>query len=205
MASVIIDSYQKSINSAGFSETEVNLIWEFYVTKAITKTCAQKRAVRDYGIRQLPWTDMKKSAGLVDDKVKILPANSINQTLENLGLETKRKEKDENGKSKTADTEIEIDTPRIACLTPFSVSDDNPPKANIGDAESVLTHIRNSFAHGLTYFFDNGNALLEDRDQRGGITARFILHKQTLLDWIYLVDKNEKFYKSPVEGGEVNE
>ena len=67
--------------------------------------------------------------------------------------------------------EIEIDILKIVCLTPFMVADETPPKAKIGDAESVLTHIRNAFAHGNTYFFDNENMMLEDKNN-GTITAR---------------------------------
>ena len=90
--------------------------------------------------------------------------------------------------------EIEIDIPKIVCLTPYSIADEENPKAKVGEAESVLTHIRNAFAHGNTYFFDNGNVLFEDKDQRGVITARMILKQKTLLDWISIVDKEQRFY-----------
>ena len=43
----------------------------------------------------------------------------------------------------------------IARLTPYTISDEEAPKAKAGDAESVLTHIRNAFAHGNTYYFEN--------------------------------------------------
>lgn len=46
----------------------------------------------------------------------------------------------------------------------------------------------------MTYFFDNGNVLLEDKDQRGTITARIILRMQTLLDWITLIDREQRYY-----------
>lgn len=79
-------------------------------------------------------------------------------------------------------------------MTPYSIADEEKPKARVGEAESVLTHIRNSFAHGNTYFFDNGMFMIEDKDQRGNPTARMILKKQTLLDWIKLVDASQTFY-----------
>lgn len=63
----------------------------------------------------------------------------------------------------------------------------------MGNAESILTHIRNAFAHGNTYFFENGNTLLEDKN-RNIITARILLKLQTLLDWIGLIDKEQRFY-----------
>lgn len=48
---------------------------------------------------------------------------------------------------------------------------------------------------GLRFFFDNGNVLFEDKDNRGMITARIILQQKTLLDWIYIIDINGIFYK----------
>ena len=96
-----------------------------------------------------------------------------------------------NGKHNRA---IEIDIPKIVCLTPYTIADGESPKGRVGEAESVLTHIRNSFAHGNTYFFENGNVLFEDKDMKGIITARIILKQQTLLDWISLIDKEQKFY-----------
>ena len=62
--------------------------------------------------------------------------------------------------SEKKNQEIDIDTPRIVCLTPFSISDEDPPKAAVGEAESILTHIRNALAHGNTYLFANGNMML---------------------------------------------
>ena len=132
---------------------------------------------------------MKKAAGLDNSNVKIMLANSINKTLVRAGLEIT-----EGKGSEKHNIAIEIDFPKIVCSTPFSIADEEPPKAKVGEAESVLTHIRNAFAHGLTYFFDNGNLLLEDKDQRGTITARIILNTQTLLDWITLIDKDKSYY-----------
>ncbi len=134
---------------------------------------------------------MKINAGIEPKNVKILLANTINKTLEAFDLvTTEKKDKEVFNKA------IEIDIPKIVCLTPYSIADEDKPKPKdkIGEAESVLTHIRNAFAHGLTYFFDNGNVLLEDKDARGTITARMILKQQTLLDWIKLIDHQQKFY-----------
>ena len=36
--------------------------------------------------------------------------------------------------------------------------------------------------------------MIEDKDQRGTPTARMILKKQTLLDWIKLVDASQTIY-----------
>lgn len=82
---------------------------------------------------------------------------------------------------------------KIVCLTLFTIADENPPKVKVGDAESVLIHIRNVFAHGNTYFFDNGNVMLENKNG-ATIIARMIIKQQTLLDWIFIIDKEQRYY-----------
>lgn len=186
---VEIQNYHKSIYECHLPKEQETIIWDFYVTHAIASSASQRRTASDYGHSQLPWEEMKKTAGLDNSNVKIMLANSINKTLVSTGLEIT-----EGKGSEKHNIAIEIDVPKIVCSTPFSIADEDPPKAKVGEAESVLTHIRNAFAHGLTYFFDNGNLLLEDKDQRGMITARIILNTQTLLDWITLIDKDKSYY-----------
>ena len=184
-----IQSYKMSINQTKFTHEQVAIIWDFYVTKSIAESASQKRRISDYGHSQFPWKEMLTKAGITSDNVRILLANSINKTLELYDLNIT--EGKGNGKHNRA---IEIDTPKIVCLTPYTIADGESPKGRVGEAESVLTHIRNSFAHGNTYFFENGNVLFEDKDMKGIITARIILKQQTLLDWITLIDKEQKFY-----------
>ncbi|MDO4756286.1 MAG: hypothetical protein Q4A54_08080 [Parabacteroides sp.] len=189
MAKVEVQPFKKSINESSFSSEQVAMIWDFYVTKSIAASASQKRTPRDYGLKILPWKEMCAKANLTDNNVKILPANSMNKTLENMDLAI------EAGKGATRhNNPIDIDTPRIACLSPFGIADEEIPKAKVGDAESVLTHIRNAFAHGNTYYFDNQFVLFEDKDARGQITARIVLSQQTLIDWIELIDKESAFY-----------
>ena len=57
----------------------------------------------------------------------------------------------------------------------------------------LFRHIRNSLAHGDTFFFDNGNLLLEDKD-KSTITARILINQQTLIDCIKVIDKEGKRY-----------
>lgn len=182
---VEVQKYHKSINQTNFTLAQVALVWDFYVTKSVAKTAAQKRSVKDYNLKELPWKAMLEKAELSKENVKILKANSINKTLKAFDLATTE---DKHNKS------IEIDTNKIVCLIPYSIADEDQPTAKIGEAECVLTHIRNSFAHGLTYFFNNGQVLFEDKDPSGNITARMILKQQTLLDWISLIDHEQKFY-----------
>ena len=185
----IVQNYKKSINQTLFTPEQVAIIWDFYVTKSIAESASQKRKITDYGYKQFPWKEMLAKAGISSDNVKILLANSINKTLEQYDL-TITEGKGENKQNKA----IEIDVLKIVCLTPYTISDEESPKGRVGEAESVLTHIRNSLAHGNTYFFETGTVLFEDKDMRGVITARIILKQQTLLDWISLIDKDQQYY-----------
>ena len=189
---VNIQNYKKSVNETFFTDKQIKTIWDFYVTKSVANSASQKRTINDYGKKQFPWKEMIRVAGIDVNDVKILCANNINKTLVNYGLCVEKK-------SNGYPEEIEIDDCKIICVTPFSISDEERPKPKCGDAESVLTHIRNSFAHGNTYFFDNGNVLFEDKDNRGTITARMLLKQQTLLDWIFLIDSERKYYDLSAE------
>jgi hypothetical protein len=184
MSRVFASAYKKSIYDIGLPREQEAVIWDFYVTKSIASSASQRRAISDYGWKNIPFKEMLSSAGILSNNVKILPATSINETLKKYNLDT-GKVNDEK--------EIEIDELKIVCLTPFTIADENPPKAKVGDAESVLTHIRNAFAHGNTYFFDNGNVMLEDKNN-GTVTARIIIRQQTLLDWIFIIDKEARYY-----------
>lgn len=186
---VEIQKFQKSINESDFSLAQIAMIWDFYVTHSVAASASQKRTVKDYELSSFPWNEMSQKGGFSKDQIKILPANSINKTLKNYDLEVQ-----EGKGEKKQNKAIEIDEVRIVCLTQYSICDEDKPSPRCGEAESVLTHIRNSFAHGLTFFFDNGNVLFEDKDNRGTITARIIMHQQTLLDWISLIDHKQKFY-----------
>lgn len=188
---VEVQKYKKTIHDIGLPYMQEAAIWDFYVSKAIVSSASQGRKVSDYGLKNLPWKEMLEKAEIAKENSKILLANSINKTLGkyDLIIEKKKDKKDK----KAVPIEIEIDKPRIVCLTPYTISDEEKPDGRVGEAESVLTHIRNAFAHGNTYFFDNGFMMLEDKNKQT-ITARMIIKQQTLLDWIGLVDKEERYY-----------
>lgn len=185
-----IQLFKKSINESAFSPEQIAMIWEFYVTKSIAASASQKRTAKDYGLRSFPWKEMCRVAELDENHVKILLANSMNKTLEKMDLVIEKGKKEEKQHVK-----VDIDTPRIVCLSPFTIADDDAPKSKVGEAESVLTHIRNSFAHGNTYYFNNNNVLFEDKDLRGTVTARILLKQQVLIDWIRIIDFESRYYK----------
>lgn len=186
---VIVQEYKKSIYDIGLDKDSEAIIWDFYVTKAMCKSASQGRRVSDYGRKNIPYEEMLTTADISSDNAVVLLANTMHDTLQKLDLETAH----ESGKSERR-LEIETEPCRFAILTPFTISDNEKPKEKCGRGESLLTHIRNSFAHGNTYFFEDKRVMLEDKDQRGNITARIIIKVNTLFDWIHLIDKDEKYY-----------
>lgn len=59
-------------------------------------------------------------------------------------------------------------------------------KSKSGETDSLLSHIRNSFAHGRLAFFEENDStyiVMEDIDDKKHVSARMILSKTTLLRW----------------------
>lgn len=64
-------------------------------------------------------------------------------------------------------------------------------KTKFGENDSLLSHIRNSFAHGRLSFHANGEDVyvaMEDIDDKKHISARMIVSKQTLLRWKIIIE-----------------
>lgn len=55
----------------------------------------------------------------------------------------------------------------------------------------LFRHVRNSFAHGLVYVFDNGFILMEDRGDKKRITARILMPADTLLKWMEIMESHK--------------
>lgn len=55
----------------------------------------------------------------------------------------------------------------------------------------LIRHIRNSLAHNQIYVFDNDMILLEDKNEKEGITARILIKSETLYKWMKII-KREK-------------
>lgn len=75
---------------------------------------------------------------------------------------------------------------RKATLT---MDEDGSTKAEYkGDnrMQCLMRHIRNGIAHGLSFAFPTGTVLLEDMEKKS-VTARILLKRETLLDWIPIV------------------
>lgn len=187
-----VQQYSTSIHDAGVwdSATEA-AIWDFYVTHALDGSSSQRRSVREYGIRELPYDEMVSSAFNDSGSCEMLLADSIEGVLTELDL------KIEQGQgSEKKPKEIDIDSPRFACIQPYSIKDREGPRGRISKAEALLSHVRNSFAHGNTFWLPNGMLLLIDKGggASGKTTAAILINNRSLLDWIGLIDKESKFY-----------
>ena len=96
-----------------------------------------------------------------------------------------------------ANDRICISHPRAVLTQNFTYESDENEIVKIKSTESrinaIFRHIRNSFAHGNTYFFPNGNCLLIDK-YRTKTTAAILIPKQSLWDWISIVDRKKAYY-----------
>jgi len=197
---VLVSNYKKSIYQIGLPREEETIIWDFYVTRSFANSASQKRKVEDFGIKKIPLDEMMSIAGIPKGKYIFKPCTTMPKTLGVLGLQTVGKD----DKKKDIEVPIEIDEPRLCCLQQFSIDEDLNVKATNSPADALFTHIRNAFAHGNTYFFDNGNVLLEDKD-KSKVTGRILIKVSTLIEWVKLIDKDGKVYSSLITDEKTDE
>lgn len=185
--------YKKSLKDSAFSHAQINMIWDFYVTHAISGGTGLERSIENYGWQKgdnkangYPAIEkaLSESAGL-DNNLCFIRAKTCKDTLAAMDL---------------SNDYICIEHPRAVMLRNYSIQVDENEKMNFAGGQSsennvvsLFRHIRNSLAHGNTYFFDNRYMLLEDKDGKT-ITAAILIKQQTLLDWIKVIDKDEKYY-----------
>ena len=184
---------KKSIKDSPFSHAQTDMIWDFYVTHTISGGSGLERTVEDYGWKK---DDNKKDgypalekelidkAGLTDS-ICFIRSKTCKDTLNAMDL---------------SNDLICVSHSRAVLLRNYTISVDENERIQFAGGASaenqticLFRHIRNAFAHGNTYFFDNGFLLLEDKD-RSTTTGSILIRQQTLLDWIKIVDKNEKYY-----------
>lgn len=184
---------KKSLKDSPFSYAQIDMIWDFYVTHTISGGTGLERTVVDYGWKK---DDNKKDgfsalekelfdkAGL-SDRICFIRSKTCKDTLNAMDL---------------ANDYICNTHPRGVLLRNYVITVDENEKIQFSGGASaenriicLFRHIRNAFAHGNTYFFENGYVLLEDKD-KNSITASILIKQQTLLDWIKIIDKDEKHY-----------
>ena len=182
--------FQKSIHQSLFSKEQISIIWDFYVTRSLSGSSEQPLSMEDYGWNATrsktdgyPAIEKQLSAVANIDTFAIIRAKSISGTVTALGLSNDR---------------ICIDHPRAVLAQKFEYQHDENEKVIVVSKESrihsIFRHMRNSFAHGLTYFFDNGYLLLEDKDGKK-LSASILIAQSTLLEWIAVIDVHGKYYQ----------
>ena len=184
--------YKCSLKESSFSHAQVSMIWDFYVTHSFTGGSGQSYTLEDYGwdlsdnsrertLKTLE-NQLLKAAGI--DKLCCIRSKTIKDTLKACNFNEKY---------------ICTEHPRAVLMQRHSVTiDENETMKFAGGGENRITclfrHIRNSFAHGNTYFFNGNTILLEDKDSTTP-TGMILLRQKTLLDWISLIDKDKKYYE----------
>lgn len=174
--------YRKRLSEV-YTPEEFTQIVGFYMFKLPQKNSkGNAYALSDYGWTGHGISDLEgkllKSAGM--SQFVFLGSKSIRGTLEAMKL----------GEIACAEH------PRAVLMRKASLSmtEDGTIKVEyVGEnrMQCLLRHIRNSIAHGLTYSFPTGAILLEDRDGRE-ISARVLLKMETLIDWISIIEKENR-------------
>ncbi len=182
---VDIVNYEKAIIDMGYDDEQIKEILDFYLFHApVIKSDSNEnvrfglKSLGDYGWKGTPYLNklegrLLKAANL--GMFCIIRADSIKQTLESMELGTR----------------ICCEHPRAVLKQLFTVDVMEDGTVNFANKETrmicLFRHIRNSIAHNCTYLFDNGNIMLEDADDKKSITARVLIPKQALLEWIHIV------------------
>lgn len=184
---------KKSLKDSPFSYAQIDMIWDFYVTHAISGGTGLERSLSDYG-----WDNTNNKItgyGAIENKLFDICY------FEKICFIRAKKCTDTLGAMDLSNELICVSHPRAVMLQNFDIVIDENELISYNsssNSESKLTalfrHIRNAFAHANTYFFDNGMILLEDKDGKR-TTAEILMKQQTLLDWIKVIDKDEKYYR----------
>ena len=176
--------YSISLRESSFSEHECSILWDFYVSHAISEKNRVDNLLT-YGWAQ---TTSKKdghpaleksladAAGLTE--FHLIRSSDIKDTLNAMNLTGAR---------------ICIEHPRAVMKWNAIAKVNEDEKLEFANSESrvtcILRHVRNSLAHNNTYFFQNGMIMLEDKENTK-ITARILMRQSALLNWIEIIDRN---------------
>ena len=166
------------------------MIWDFYVARSFAASTGIAIPLDSYGWKNTtnktdgyPALESELSANAGISSFCIIRANTIKDTLHAMDLSGDR---------------ICISHPRAVLMQNYTCDPDENERVRVDSKESriyaIFRHIRNSFAHGNTYFFDNDMCLLEDKD-KNKVSAEILIPNHSLLDWIFIVDRNGINYK----------
>lgn len=182
---------KKSLTDSPFSSVQIDMLWDFYVTHTISGGSGLERSVDDYGWKK----DNSKKDGYPAIENELIKRAKLESNICFIRSTTC---KDTLSAMDLSNDMICIEHPRAVLLQKYSTTVDENEKISFsGGGENhvncLFRHIRNSFSHGNTYFFENGAILLEDKE-KSKITAEILITQQTLLDWIKIIDKAGKYY-----------
>ena len=185
-----IIEHKRSLMNSAFSDAECRIIWDFYVARSFSAATGLAVDLSDYGWNNsqsktdgLPALERKLAEAAGIEAFCIVRSKSVKDTLQQMGLSQDR---------------ICTVHPRAVLMQNYHVDIDENEKPKIVSDESrihsLFRHIRNSFAHGNTYFFSNEMCLLEDKDGATKITAESLIPCKALISWIGIVDKEHRYY-----------
>ena len=183
---VNIDTCKKSLFEV-YNDAEIKTIYSFYLNDWSSKANNNQKDFSGYG-----WQGMSGETGL--NKLEGL-------LLEKAGIQTfcmkKTKTIKETLLKMNLNDEICVAHPRAVMIINNEVVYTEDSKFEVKTKETrmacLFRHIRNALAHNLTYSFDNGNIMLEDMESdNNNTTARILLKKETLLDWIKIIENKKE-------------
>lgn len=177
--------HEKCILQMGFTEDELKELLDMFLFHApILKNSAPDDSFGLKRLKDFGWTGNKELSKLEGKLLKasgmtvfcmVKSCGKINDTLESMDLMEK----------------ICITHPRAVIKWNASVTLNENGTTEISTNESrmecLFRHLRNSLAHNHTYLFDNDNILIEDCDDNGTVSARILMPRKALHDWVEIV------------------
>lgn len=191
---VKLENVGKSLMDSSLSSEEIALVWDFYVSHApIRKDEKEKRNdgglryLGEYGWKGSGLTALEREISRESNlgRIVVIKADELTQTLAEMNLEPEK--------------EICCKHPRAVVQQLFSVKVRENGECCIDEKETRMVcffrHIRNALAHNRIYYpSEGGMILLEDMNDNKKITARILIPTIALMNWIKIIDKNQKFY-----------
>jgi hypothetical protein len=179
--------YKKSIYDSDIPKNHLALIWEFYVTRTLTSEGkGLSRKLNDYGWNGNDYRSLEKQlckiASMKQNDMLLIRSKSISETMKAMDM-------DEAGCPHCS---------RMIMKRDFSIESNENDELKFFYSEPrvycLFRHIRNSLAHSQIYLFDNDFVMFEDKEDKT-ITAKILIPRGALLDWIWIIDKNGKYYR----------
>lgn len=187
------NKYRSSLKESAFNSDECDLLWDFYVARSFAATTGAPITLDVYG-----WDN-------TNSKLNGYPAleNALanNAGITSFGIIRAKTIKDTLAAMNLSGDHICISHARAVLMQNYTCEIDENENVKIKSGESrinaIFRHMRNSLAHGNTYFFDNDMCLLEDKNG-SSITAEILIPRHSLLEWVFIVDKNGAHYTNQV-------